>query len=101
VYGTNPENEDEDHVRAALAEDASFALLYSPRGKAIPVVMDKVKGEQVKSWWFDPGEGVASGPELVPNRGIRTFTPPSEGAQQDWVLVLDAETSGLPAPGVY
>jgi hypothetical protein len=99
VYGPNPHGA--DHVRAALADDASFALLYTPRGKAFQVVLDKVAGEKVIVRWFDPRDGSVKDQGLTENRGVRDFSPPDSGEGRDWVLILDSPDADLPEPGLY
>jgi hypothetical protein len=49
--------------------------------------------------WYDPRSGAAEAVGRF-DRATRTFTPPSSGAGQDWVLVLDDESRGFSPPGV-
>jgi len=87
VYGPNPEGP--DHVRAAGSSDGSFALLYLPQGKPVTVVLGKTKSNQVLASWFDPRSGEYSVPECLSNSGMVQFTPPDQGADRDWLLVLE------------
>jgi hypothetical protein len=75
---------------AARAEDGSFAIAYTPRGKSMRIHMDKLGGSLAKVRWYDPREGTWKVIGEVPNQGIREFVPPSQGEKDDWVLVLDA-----------
>jgi hypothetical protein len=87
-------------VRAAVADDGSFAFVYSPRGEAFAVRMDAIKSKVgVKSWWFDPRYGSATAIHVGENISLQTFTPPSQGRGQDWVLVLDNVERNFPTPG--
>lgn len=87
-------------VRAAVADDGSFALVYSPRGEAFTVRMDAIKtGTGVQSWWFDPRYGSASAIHIGENISLQTFTPPGQGRGQDWILVLDDVERKFPIPG--
>lgn len=87
-------------VRAAVAGDGSFAFVYSPRGRPFTVRMDAIRSKEgVKSWWFDPRYGSAVPIHLGDNVSLQTFTPPSQGRGQDWVLVLDDPERGFSAPG--
>lgn len=87
-------------VRAARADDGSFAFVYSPRGEAFTVRMDVIKSKAgVKAWWFDPRYGSASAIYTGDSVALQSFTPPGSGRGQDWVLVLDDEAKKFPAPG--
>lgn len=75
---------------AARAEDGSFAMVYSPRGQAVQVHLDKLKGPHAKARWYDPRDGKWSDAGEFGATGTRDFTPPSRGQNDDWVLVLDS-----------
>jgi len=81
--------EGEDHVRAARAEDGRFVIVYLPSGKPVSIKMDKVSGKTVKVQWYDPRQGTWLEIGEYPNAGNREFVAPSQGALNDWVLVLD------------
>ncbi len=88
-------------LRAARADDGSFAFVYSPRGEHFTVRMDVIKSKVgVKAWWFDPRYGNASTIYTGDSAGLQTFTPPGRGRGQDWVLVLDDAAKKFPAPGL-
>lgn len=87
-----------DHIRAACAEDGSFALVYAPTGKPMVVQLDKIRG-QVEAHWFDPRQGTATLIAQFANQGTQEFVPPSQGRGNDWVLVLDRVESQFPSPG--
>lgn len=86
-------------IRAARANDGSFALAYSPRGEPFSVRMDVVKSSNVQSSWFDPRYGASYGLYRAGNEGIQTFTPPTSGRGQDWILVLDDSARNFPPLG--
>lgn len=87
IWGNNPE--DSSHIRAAVANDGSFLIAYLSVGQPARVVMRKIKAEKVQAWWYDPGKGKASPAGEYRNNGLMTFTPPSSGSGNDWVLVLE------------
>jgi hypothetical protein len=58
--------------------------------------MDKLSGKRIKAQWYDPREGTWAVIGQYPNTGVREFVPPSNGDQNDWVLVLDDEQKNLP-----
>lgn len=86
-------------VQATRGCDGSYALIYITDGHAITVDMTKIAGGNVQAWWYDPRTGAATSIGTFPNTDARTFTPPSSGQGNDWVLVLDDVTKGFVAPG--
>jgi hypothetical protein len=88
-----------DYVAATRSSDGSYAMLYFPTGKPATVRMDRLGGPQVKAWWFDPRTGAATDAGTFSTREARTFTPPTSGENNDWVLMLDDATRRFPAPG--
>jgi hypothetical protein len=86
-------------IRAASATDGSFAFIYSPRGKAFTVQIDVIRSMNVRSTWFDPRYGSAATIHNGTNTGVKTFTPPTSGRGNDWVLVLDDGAANFPPPG--
>ena len=89
----------EDHVRSARAGDGTVVIAYLPSGKPVTIRMDKISGNTAKAQWYDPREGTWQRIGAYPNTGDREFTPPSNGDTNDWVLVLEEESSapsGIP-----
>ncbi len=78
-------------IRAARANDGSFALVYSPRGAAFTMRQDVVTAPKVRASWFDPRYGVEIHLHSTTSPGIQTFAPPTSGRGCDWVLVLEEE----------
>ena len=87
VLGDNPEGT--DHIRAGVAEDGSFAVIYIPTGKALSVNLTGISGEYVKGWWFNPRQNSSQLIGETLPKTERTFTPPTEGRNNDWVLILE------------
>ncbi len=87
ISGNNPS--DSTHVRAAVANDGSFLLVYLSVGQPVSVNMNKISGEKVNAWWYNPRDGKVTTAGNYSNTGSATFTPPSSGTDNDWVLVLD------------
>lgn len=84
------QGENENHVQAAIASDASFLFAYLPYGNPVTIRMDRIKGRRVKAQWFDPRNGTWKAIGRYAARGTREFAAPSRGEQDDWVLVLDS-----------
>jgi hypothetical protein len=86
-------------VRAAVAQDRSFAFVYSPRGEPVSVDQTRLSALDLTAWWFDPRYGRAYFAHTGVGTAIQVFTPPSAGRGRDWVLVLDDAARGYPPPG--
>ncbi len=78
----------------------SFAMVYVPVGRRFSVQMNKISGEKVNAWWFDPRTGKATSIGSFPNTGQREFQSPNPGEELDWVLVLDDASKNFKAPGL-
>jgi len=85
-----------DYLTAGRTSDGSTVIAYIPTQRTITVDMGKVSGAQAQAWWFDPRTGKATDAGVLPTKGTKEFTPPSDG---DWVLVLDDTSRKRPAPG--
>jgi hypothetical protein len=90
------QSEGEDRIQAARAEDGSFMIIYSTLGHGIAIHMDKLSGTRIRAQWYDPREGSWIPIESYTNKGIREFVPPSNGPQNDWVLVLEDKDKNYP-----
>lgn len=89
-----------DHIRAARAEDGSFAFVYIPTGKMAAIEMKKIAGQKVQAYWYNPRNGKSTKIGIFPNSGIREFNPPTNGRGNDWVLVLDNAAGKFSLPGM-
>ena len=85
-----------DHIAATRASDGSYAMVYFPTGKPAKIALNKLAGEKIRAWWFDPRTGGARSAGELERKGAIEFTPPSA---DDWVLVLDDASKQRPAPG--
>jgi hypothetical protein len=85
---------------ATRDSDGSYAMVYVPVGRPVTVRLDKITGQSVKAWWFNPRNGQATLIGEFPNsRETRTVTPPDMGELLDWILVMDDAAKNYPAPG--
>ncbi len=78
-----------DHVRAARSSDFSYAFVYLPTGSPVTIDLGAFPSTPAASW-FDPRSGETRTIDLEPNS---TFSPPTSGPGEDWVLVLDSTGS--------
>jgi hypothetical protein len=86
-------------VRAALAADGSFAFIYSPRGENFTVDKNLIKASRTREIWYDPRYGASYLVHATDTRGFQTFTPPTSGRGQDWVLIIEDAAKNWPLPG--
>ena len=97
VYGPNPFGP--HHVRAALSDKRDFLIVYLAVGRPVTLVLGKVQGAKAQVRWFNPRTGAVSCAGSVANQGRHVFTPPTQGAKEDWVLVIEAQDATLSALG--
>ncbi|MFW5737626.1 MAG: DUF4038 domain-containing protein, partial [Spirochaetota bacterium] len=77
-------------VRAALAEDGSAALVYSPKGEPFTLRLTAMRRGRVAERWFNPRYGTLHDIHTGSARAFQTYVPPAKGDESDWVLVLEA-----------
>lgn len=75
-----------NHITAAKGEN--YAFLYTPNGLDIKV-NTILNGKEIICGWFDPRNGTYIFDSIRKNDEILTFSPPSNGRNNDWVLILD------------
>jgi hypothetical protein len=88
-------------IRASVAADASFAIVYSPRGERFSVDKSVIKARYIREIWFDPRYGVSYHLHTGDTKGIQTYTPPTSGRGQDWILIIENAELKLPMPGFH
>jgi len=86
-------------IRAARSSDESFVVVYAPRGESFTLDKSAVKGNRQREFWYDPRYGVSYVFKEQDSAGIQTFTPPTNGRGNDWILVLEDLAAGYPVPG--
>ena len=90
----------DDHIGATRDKNSQYAIVYSPKGEPVTVDLTKLSGPRLVGWWFNPRTGAATQIDgAFSTRAASTFTPPTKGAEEDWVLVLDDQERKFPAPG--
>lgn len=87
-------------IRAARSWDASFAIVYSPRGESFTLDKSIIKAQRVKEIWYDPRYGISYEIHQTDGWGIQTYTPPTTGRGNDWVFLLEDAAAQYPLPGI-
>jgi len=85
-------------IRSARSSDGSFAIVYSPFGESFTLNKDVVKATKFKEFWYDPRYGVSYEIDEPERWGIQTYTPPTTGRGQDWVLLIEDAAAGFALP---
>ena len=67
----------------------NYALVYSSEGVPFTVRQQLVQGTKLKTSWFDPRYGIFHEIATSNTFAIQTYTPPTTGVGQDWVLILE------------
>jgi hypothetical protein len=75
--------------RAAACRGEDYAFVYLPTGDAVTVNFGKIAGEKITSAWFNPRNGLINNIGAFDNVGQHTFTPPTRGRGNDWILIID------------
>lgn len=81
--GSGPE-----YVAACRAVDGSFAMVYTPTGRALRLDISEVRGV-LEAWWYDPASGARYDAGRCRGGGVEEFRPPTSGPEEDWILVLE------------
>lgn len=87
-------------VKGAIASDRSFAFVYSPQGGQFTVDLSMFEQQNINEYWYNPRYGEVNQIHSGGSAAIKTYTPPTEGYTQDWVLVIDQQKAGFDPPGL-
>ena len=93
------QEEGDNFITAFRGKNNDYAMVYLPVGKTITVNTSFMKSDDIKIWWYDPRIGLMVRGISVYRRGLLQLTPPTLGAGQDWVLVLDDPEYQYRPPG--
>ncbi|MBL4678497.1 MAG: glycoside hydrolase family 140 protein [Mucilaginibacter sp.] len=81
-----------ERIQAARGKD--YAFVYSAEGKPFTLLANKISGDKLTAYWYNPRDGKVKEGGQVSNKQDNKFTPPTNGYGQDWVLVLDDAAKG-------
>jgi hypothetical protein len=86
---TNGPKEAGKEMVAAIADDGSFLLVYTPYGSNFSLDGSTLKGDRFSVQWFNPQIGKTVQAGSISKTEIKEFDPPSDEKRgNDWVLVL-------------
>jgi hypothetical protein len=89
----------ENYVSATRDETGSYAMIYLPTGSSTTLDLSSLAGKKFNTWWYDVRTGASWEGEQLKKEKTVTVKPPTSGAGNDWVLVIDAKKSDFTAPG--
>lgn len=76
--------------RITALRGSDFVLVYTSAGRPVTVLLDRIEGTPERISWYDPKSGALTDAGAVRAGAARqTFTPPSAGRGEDWVLIMD------------
>jgi hypothetical protein len=81
---------------AASTSDGQCIIAYISAGQTVTINLSKISDSSAQAWWFNPQTAAATYVGAYATTASQTFTPPDGN---DWVLVVDAASENLGAPG--
>ena len=84
--------------RIQATRGIDYAFIYTSEGKPFTVILQKIKGNILHAYWYNPRDGKTIDLDNIVNKGNSKFMPPSSGYGQDWVLVLDDASKNYMKP---
>ncbi len=78
-------------VRVAIASDKSFLMAYSAKGEPFTLNLDSLSSNHLSESWFDPRYGNRFIFRKGITKSIKTFTSPTSGEGNDWILIIETE----------
>lgn len=85
-------------IRAARSANGTFAFIYSPRGERFTIDNRAIKARRFKEFWYDPRYGCVYYFHTASNTAFQTYTPPTSGRGNDWILILEDDQAPFPCP---
>lgn len=92
------QGEKESHATAFRDEKGRYGMIYLPIGKKIKINSSFIHDREFVAWWFNPRTGKATSAGTY-SKGIHELLPPTQGTEQDWVLVMDSPSEKFSEPG--
>ena len=76
-------------IRTSIAEDGSFLMAYSAKGEPFTLNLDSLADNHISEKWFDPRYGTFFNLHNSTTLSVKTYTPPSSGNGNDWLLIVE------------
>jgi hypothetical protein len=85
-----------DYVVATRGD--GYAFVYFPTGWPAEIQLNKIGAKSVNAYWFNPRNGETKFIETVSGTVRRTYTAPTSGRGNDWILILDDSSKNFKIP---
>jgi hypothetical protein len=76
-----------------LDKESSLAVIYFAKGQTAQLGLSKLSAGELTQQWFNPRTGAYSEIEPIQKSPSTTITTPTDGPEEDWVLVIRAVLS--------
>lgn len=93
---TGVQKKDENYVIATRDSNGRYAMVYFPTGQDITLDLSDLIAGELTAWWYDPRTGNAFRAGNIKRTESLKVHPPTSGAGNDWVLVVDADKFAQP-----
>lgn len=80
-----------NHIEAFYNGDGRYVMIYLPVGKTITISTTHVTAKNITATWYNPKTGKAGKGATMTNAAKASFTPPTTGTGNDWVLIISGE----------
>jgi hypothetical protein len=88
-----------EHSCAFADSGGTYLMVYMPIGKHITINTGRLHAAKIVIWWYNPKNGQSTKVGVTGRKSLMDFTPPTTGAENDWVLVLDDPKYKYAQPG--
>lgn len=78
-----------DYITAFRDSLGRYMMIYLPVGKTITINTAFIQSKKIRTSWFNPKTGKTIGSSTVANKSKMSFTSPTTGKGNDWVLLID------------
>jgi len=86
-------------MNATRNADGAYGMIYSAASRSYGLNPGLLSGESFHFWWFNPRNGTHTDLGVFPRSNVINVTPPDQGEDLDWILVIDDAAPDFPAPG--
>lgn len=86
IIGNNPSTP--EYCSATRALDGHYAFIYTPTGKNLEIRTSLLPGSSLIVKWYNPRNGTSTQTIKMVKKPEMAFKPPTQGGNNDWVLVL-------------
>lgn len=87
-----------EHIEAFRAADNSYAMVYIPVGKSITINTAYMHSKNINITWFNPRNGSTQSAINMQRKDQLQFTSPTNGVENDWVLIIDDASKNYGPP---